>query len=281
GVYGAEIPPFVAGTYVRYDIEAIANNTTLTATYMPKGAEHDVYIYQVKLNSPNSNLVINELMASNSNTIADGEGDFDDWVELFNLGTNSIDLSGYFLSDDGSELTKWRFPTGTSIAGGSYLTIWADNDASQSSQTELHADFKLSASGETLYLLNSDTVLIDKIGFNTQASDQGFARVPNGIGAFTQQNPTFGINNDLATPIEPELAISAKMELYPNPSQGVLLLRLLDSRVGESINIYDLNGRKVANFAAQNQMKLDLTHLPSGLYYVQYQGLSKKLVLQH
>lgn len=281
GVYGAEIPPHAAGTYVRYYIEAVANNTALTATYMPKGAEHDVYIYQVKFTSANSELVINELMATNSNTVADSEGDFDDWVELFNLGTNSIDLSGYFLSDDGSNLTKWAFPTGTSIDGGSYLTIWADNDASQSSQTELHAEFKLSASGETLYLLNADTVLIDKIGFNTQTSDQGFARVPNGIGAFTQQNPTFGSNNDLATPIEAELASSARLKLYPNPSQGFIVVHLLDSRPDDLVSIYDLNGRRVANFAAQDQMKLDLTHLPSGLYYVQYQGLSEKLVLQH
>ncbi|MEM6348910.1 MAG: lamin tail domain-containing protein, partial [Bacteroidota bacterium] len=281
GIYGADIPAFGAGTYVRYYIEAQANDSSLTATYMPQGAEHDVYIYQVKLNSANSDLVINEFMASNNNSVADSEGDFDDWIELYNLGSSSIDLGGYFLSDDGSKLTKWQFPIGTTIDANDYLIIWADNEGSQSSSAELHADFKISAGGEALYLLDRDSMLVDRIVFSDQISDQGYARVPNGIGSFTSQNPTFADNNDLATSVEEGLHAATSFVLYPNPSSTSVWVTLNRPSPNEQLKVYDIQGRLIKQLAVQKEMNIDLSNWAHGLYYVQYQGVSKKLIVQH
>ena len=100
GIYGAEIPAFDEKTYVRYYVEAIKNDAAATATFEPRGAEHDVYIYQVEAATAESPLVINELMASNDAAIADDAGEYDDWIELYNNSNQSIDLSGYFLSDE-------------------------------------------------------------------------------------------------------------------------------------------------------------------------------------
>ena len=63
-------------------------------------------------------------MNSNTYTIYDSEGNYPDWVELYNPGTEEIDLSGMYLTDDLSEVDKWQIPGGVSIAGGSYLLIF-------------------------------------------------------------------------------------------------------------------------------------------------------------
>jgi hypothetical protein len=70
-------------------------------------------------------VVINEFMASNGSTIADEDWDFEDWVELYNSGTESVDLAGWGLSDNDGDPFKWRFPEGTTISAKGYLLVWA------------------------------------------------------------------------------------------------------------------------------------------------------------
>lgn len=74
-------------------------------------------------------------------TIADPQGEYEDWVELLNTTSQAIDLSGMYLSDDPSDLKKWQFPPGTPIDAGGYLLVWADEDTTDAG---LHADFTLS-----------------------------------------------------------------------------------------------------------------------------------------
>jgi len=72
----------------------------------------------------NSQVVINEFLASNGRTNSDDEGDSEDWVELFNTTDEDIDLDGWTLSDDAGEPRKWVFPSITIPARG-YLLVWA------------------------------------------------------------------------------------------------------------------------------------------------------------
>jgi len=73
-----------------------------------------------------SSLVINEVMRSNTVTVADEDGEYPDWIEIYNAGGVTIDLTGYSLSDDESEPSKWQFPNG-SIAPGSFLLVFASD----------------------------------------------------------------------------------------------------------------------------------------------------------
>jgi hypothetical protein len=139
-------------------------------------------------------VVINELMPVNTTTIADNYGEFDDWIELFNLTGSAIDLSGYYLSDSKKEPSKWQFPAGTSIAGNGYLIIWTDKDTTQFG---LHANFKLSSSGEEVLLSKPDVMVIDKVVFPAQDIELSFSRSPNGTGSFKWQTPTFNRSNDM------------------------------------------------------------------------------------
>ncbi len=83
-----------------------------------------VFLSQNTLYALEFPIVINELMSSNSNTLADEDGDFEDWIELYNRGEESVDLEGWGLSDDASKLFKWKFPKVT-INPGEYLLVWA------------------------------------------------------------------------------------------------------------------------------------------------------------
>jgi hypothetical protein len=69
-------------------------------------------------------IVINEVMASNQGTVADEDGDFEDWIELYNYGEESINLNGYGLSDDSENPFRWTFAN-IIVAPDEYLLVWA------------------------------------------------------------------------------------------------------------------------------------------------------------
>ncbi|MDP8205594.1 MAG: CotH kinase family protein [Candidatus Electryonea clarkiae] len=136
-------------------------------------------------------LVINEFLARNVTIAADQNGEFDDWIELYNNGDNSISLDGYFLSDNALNLTKWLFPD-TTIFPHEYLVVWTDNDVDQDG---LHAGFRLSTSGDDIYLVDTDTMVVDEVYFGVQSADISTGRFPNGTGDFISMYPTFSEPN--------------------------------------------------------------------------------------
>ena len=139
----------------------------------------------------NRNIVINECMPNNSNTASDQDGEFNDWVELYNISNTPINLEGYFLSDRRSQPTKFKFPN-VIVQSEDYLIIWVDTD---STQAGLHTNFKLSASSEQVYLFNPDTNLIDYVHFYNMQADQSIARTHDGNGPFKILSPTFDSSN--------------------------------------------------------------------------------------
>jgi hypothetical protein len=126
-------------------------------------------------------LVINEFMASNNSSVQDPQGRYDDWIEIYNYGTEAIDAGGMYLTDNLSVPTKWRIPANnpaaTTIPSGGYLLIWADDDTSDAG---LHANYKLDADGEEIGLFDSDgATLIDSIIFGEQTNDVSYGRYPD------------------------------------------------------------------------------------------------------
>ena len=146
-----------------------------------------------------SPVVINELMADNDNTAEDPQGDYDDWVELFNRTDSPVDLSGMYLSDKVDNPTKWQFPDGTMIAANGYLIVWCDEDHDNEEATEgLHSNFKLSKNGETFLLVDTDVndnMVLDTVVFGEQETDVSYGRIPNGTGEFQVVAATPGAEN--------------------------------------------------------------------------------------
>ena len=99
-----------------------------------------------------SSLAINEFMALNVSSASDELGEFEDWIEIYNLSGEVVDLSGMFLTDDVSVPTKWEFPAGTTIDPFGFLLVWADGDYVPGT---LHTNFRLSADGEEIGLFDT------------------------------------------------------------------------------------------------------------------------------
>lgn len=279
GVYGADIPGQPIGTWVRFYVEAVASNSALSVSYMPVGAEHDVYIYQVQpAASGITGVVINEIMASNSVTVADNAGEYEDWIELYNNSSAAIDLSGFFLTDNPSNLDKWEFAAGTSIPANGYLIIWADEDSSQGPAS--HANFKLSAGGESLWLLDASLNMVDSVLFSAQTPDKGYARVPNGTGNFVIQTATFNSNNNAGTGTT-EIENSMSFSVYPNPAVNQVDVRLNGMSGTVPLIVRNALGETVLEKEINSTTRINTGQWDNGIYLFSCNGESKKIIVQH
>ena len=180
--FRGEISPVPAGSRVFYYAEVRSKSgEDVGVRFWPRGAEQGALSYRVvATDSSEVPIIISEIMADNESTVRDPQGEFDDWIELHNSGGREIDLSGMFLSDDRTDLRQWRFPKGSDILPGGYLLVWADGD---SGAAGLHANFKLSTNGETLYLVDKDergNAIIDELTFSAVSSDESFGRLSSG-----------------------------------------------------------------------------------------------------
>lgn len=139
---------------------------------------------------------INELMASNAATHADEDGDYEDWIEIYNYGEFVISLDGFGLSDNYSNPFKWTLPE-IILEPGEYLLIWASGKNRSSVDRPPHTNFSISAAGEEILLTNPAGFLVDHVEPVELLTDISIGRVPNGQGNwrfFT--TPTPGLPNE-------------------------------------------------------------------------------------
>lgn len=277
GLYGAGLPPQTAGTWVRYYVEAVADNPARAVRYMPAGAEHDVFVYQVQPQVVNGPVVINELMAANSVTVTDETGDYDDWIELYNTSNQPVNLGGYYLSDNPANLAKYEIPAGITIPANGYLIFWADEDGVDG---PFHCNFKLSAAGEVLMLLNPALQIVDSVSFGPQQDDKGYARVPNGTGPFQIQTPTFNASNNVTGVTQADV-LQADLRMYPNPAAAEVWFETASVAAPLPLIVRSVDGRVMLEiFAGSDRVRVSVRQWPNGLYVVQYGPLVRKLVVQ-
>lgn len=108
-----------------------------------------------------TDLKINEYMAENKYSLMDGDGDRSDWVEIRNDGTEAIDLTGYYLTDDPEDPRKWPMP-GVSLEGGQLMLIWLSGK-DKNIDGEYHASFALGTEDTKLLLVNENGQTVDEI----------------------------------------------------------------------------------------------------------------------
>ena len=140
-------------------------------------------------------IAINEVLSSNDNTNVDDEGDYQDWVELYNFGDEPVDLTGFGLSDDWENPYKWTFPSGT-IEPGEFLIVWASNK-DRVSDGVYHTNFAISAGGEEIVLwAPGGEAPLDSFPPTPLLADQSMGRVPDGTGDWRLfDTPTPGASN--------------------------------------------------------------------------------------
>ena len=155
----------------------------------PEGERHSRQIFPTPTpgaansqSSPLIPVVINEWMPDNESTVLDlTDTRFDDWFELYNDGSNDVELGGHFLTDDLTQTNKFAIPGGTIIEALGYLQVWADNDTEFNAPgAELHVNFGLNNDGEKIGLYAPNGTLVDAVVFGPLAIDQSEGSWPDG-----------------------------------------------------------------------------------------------------
>ena len=260
GVYGAIIN--VDARDVQYYFYAENMDAGI---FSPERAEKEFHQLPVV-----GGLVINEIMAGNVSAVADQNGEYDDWVELYNGNNFSLNLNGYYLSDNENELSKWTFPNVTIPANG-YLIIWCDTAGN--SQTGLHTTYRLSADQEEVYLTDPTGLVVDAVHYVNMITDNGFARVPNGTGAMQYQAHTYNTINQNSTGLL-DVNTIRNMRVYPNPSNN----RIYILGANESVSVFNMMGQKV--FYKQEVKSIDISNWKNGIYFVKSGNNVVKIIKQ-
>jgi hypothetical protein len=256
-VYGVGV--LLSGLMMEYYVYAENANAGL---FSPQRAEHEFHTLMVTLPLATAGqVVINELMASNSATAVDNYGESDDWIELYNTTSTPLSVSGLYLSDDPLYLNMWQIPAGTFIDANDYLIIWADDDTSQYG---LHTNFKLSSNGETLVFSNG-TAFFDDVTFGIQSTDVSYARCPD-AGVFAFAPPTFAASNNCTVSLN-ELDQPLAVSVYPVPTLDVVYVTSQEEQL--TLTVVDLSGRQLyATKMSAGKIEIPSTTWMSGYYRI-------------
>jgi len=188
----AQIPDQTIGGKLYYYCEARTADKFKTTSFYPVFAEGNPKSLSLAPPvSSTSSIAINEIMAA--------AGDGPDWIELKNKTDSEFDLSGMYLTDDKKDLLKWQFPAGTTVKPNGFVVVWADKAASEDAvkDSKLHASFKLSNSGETIMLLDTEKrnhAVLDEVKFAKQVEQTAFARLESE--KWQPSEPTPGRSNE-------------------------------------------------------------------------------------
>ncbi len=271
----AKVKPEFENTYVFSHWESkMGNNITpsdLDQKMTYRLSMPDTLIAHYKVfddGSLRGSIVINELMASNESSSTDEAGEAEDWIELYNKGNSSIDLSGFYLTDNPQNLMKYQIPANTILNPDNYLIIWADEDEEQGA---FHTNFKLSKSGETVLLLDSEETILDQVTYPALETDLTYARKPNGSGGFRVSEPTFNENNGQGTSTTNPQLVEDRLIAYPNPANNQVTIQFKkNGHALEKVVLRDLLGKEVRTYKDLNEAQLiiDISELNAGFYLI-------------
>lgn len=178
-------------------------------------------------------IIINEVMASNATNIADEDGDYEDWIELYNYGSEVVNLKDFGLSDDYDEPFRWYFPD-IDIAAGKFLLIWASGKNRKDPDQPLHTIFSISSEGEEVLLTAPDGTRIDELAPRLIPTDISAGRIPGDFSSWYYfDDPTPGSpNTEEAWPgILPAPVFSHPGGFYENEFSLELSVSVEDARI--------------------------------------------------
>ncbi len=259
GIYSVSIPPTNVAALIEYRVEA--SDTENASDSFPC----DWQTQQIL--EPSTTLFINEFMASNNTVIADENGEYDDWIELYNGGEEAIYLGDKYISDNLNNPDKFQLPDQT-LEAGDFLLIWADEDGSQGPN---HANFKLSKDGEIIALFDAEGNIIDRVQYGAQTSDFTNGYYPDGANAILPLIPTPEASNILsATNIESPSLSTHQLQVFPNPCIHQCQVTIPDFEGLADLHLYNLQGSCVyTKKVVSNDVNLSVDFLKGGLYLLQ------------
>src|SRR5437763_8137680 len=136
--------------------------------------------------SPFPTLWLNEILPNNfflgTNGITDRFGDRDPWLELYNGGTNSISLNGYYLANNYTNLAQWAFPSTAVIDPKQFLLVWLDGEPGESAPAELHANFRAAPDVGSVVLSKGTGLssVLDFLNYSVPTAGRSYGSFPDG-----------------------------------------------------------------------------------------------------
>jgi len=272
GIYGASIPS--TANLIEYYVYAENDSA---GRFSPERAAYEYY--ELNTEAEPGDLVINELMARNSFTIADESDDYDDWIELHNTRDFPLSLEGLFLSNNAEQEHLWALPNYTIPANG-FVLIWADEDTAQG---VLHANFKLDGGGGYIGLYSSAGEVIDSKTFDEQSITKSYGRYPsNNEWGFMWPSPNASNNES-----DPRLETQS-LFIYPNPVSTETEAQIQFLRdTTFTIQLFTQSGQIVGEWdsEASTTYTLPVSNYQTGLYFIravgeEYWETQKLLIIQ-
>jgi hypothetical protein len=215
-------------------------------------------------------LYINEFCAKNS-VIPDENGEFDDWIEIYNAGQDTVNLSGLYMTNLLLEPLAYKIPPArgseTILPPGEFKILWAD---CQPEDGTLHLDFNLEKSGGEIAiteLVQGKPEILDSVKYTQQYTNYSYGRYGDGTSRwFVLSGMTPGESN-LYTYLA-ELPKDDEIKIYPNPVSDFLEIRLFEPDVNDlDISIIDQLGREKIHLLIDGHGgQLDVRALPPGMY---------------
>ena len=211
-------------------------------------------------------IVINEFMADNNSDnpdinpedweVFDESGDSVDWIELWNISSEPVNLTGWHMTDNRGELDKWQFPDNKIIPAGEFLIIYASGDEHVSGSF-IHTNFSLTAGGEYLALIDPEGITTseyieyefdsDKFGYPPQESNvsYGYTDYMQSQRYFYPATPGWENNNSsLGTSPDTKFTVDRgffdapfELNIYTNNSDAVVKYTIDGSTPGWSNGI--------------------------------------------
>jgi len=288
--YSAQIGPFTLNTLIHYRVKAIDAGGLITLSR----------ILQFTIGYQAPTLYINEIMASNTMTIMDNAGEYEDWVEIYNPTTTAINLAGYYLIDNhyydinpSILAIPSTQPNSTIVPPHGYGVFWFDEEPDQG---VLHVNSKLGVTADGVYLLAPDMMtVIDSISWTAEtalAEDLSYGRDSDGsvtwvlFGVEGSNPATPGtMNNTVGNNENENIVLPVCLAVYPNPVSTNLYVHLKNYNQPAKVSIYNIKGQLVNTLTLDNRGKQvwDMTdengnNVKNGVYLISVKAGSKALV---
>ncbi len=210
-----------------------------------------------------SQVIINEFVSSNSATIHDEYGDYDDWIELYNPNSVEENIKGLVLRNS---IHIWQVPDGgkaTLVPAAGYIIIWADHEENTG---PLHANFRLST-GETLILCKPDSVtIIDSLIVPDMAENSSYGRCSDGNWQVFEIPSPGAKNNCKSTSIA--LNKTNDFVIYPNITHNNIYIKIPDCVTGNiTVKLISIIGTPVFEQSFDtHEFIINLAAYNNGLY---------------
>jgi len=226
-------------------------------------------------------LYINEFMASNDAALPGPNGDFPDWIEIYNAGAEDVMLGGYYMADDLVDPESMyqissAYPDSVTVPAGGYILFYADKGHESS---VLSLNFKLSGSGEQVGLWDADKAVLDSITYGKQYADTSYGRYPDGEDNWSlmiDYTPGAANSNPVSViEVKDDASISQN---YPNPFSSITNIEFTLENAGQvTINVYDTRGALVAVLVndtypkGKHTVSWNASNIPAGYYFYSLQ----------